>query len=471
MQQTRMTERRDQILGGGIIKTMMTLAWPIMVGNTLHTAYNLADTFWLGKVSKEAVAATATSWPIMFLFISVAMGLSTAGVSLVSQNIGAGNQKKANKAASQVFGIIFIISLFIAVIGFFGNNWLLKNIVGTPAKVLPLANSYLSILSLTMPLIFMYMAFRFILRGIGDMKTPMYILAISVIINAILDPFIILGIGPFPSLGVTGAALASAFARTIAAIVGMTLLFKNKVDIQVSIKAMKPKLNWLKKIITISGPATIARAGSALGFIAMISLVSVFGTVAVSAYGIGSKVFQLINITVWGFAGSSMTMVGQNIGAGNHSRAEKIVYHALGIAGVIMFSIAGLVFLGRSTIISFFINNPEVIETGSQFIAIFIFSIPFFGFFRIFDSTYRGTGHTKSAMLLSLTRLWGFRFGISYLLAFGFMGIGMELGVIGIWWGMAISNILGASLSFIWFYLGKWKEKTIEDKENETQRI
>lgn len=458
-------ERRDRILGGSIIKTIITLAWPIMVGNTLHTAYNMADTFWLGKVSKEAVAATTTSWPIMFLFISLGMGLSTAGVSLVSQNIGADRQEKADKAASQVFGLIFLISLIIGVIAFVGNGWLLDFVVGTPAAVFPLANSYLSIISLTMPLIFIYIAFRFILRGIGDMKTPMYILAISVALNATVDPFIILGIGPFPALGVTGAAISSAIARTVASLVGMYLLFKGRVDIKVSLKEMVPERDWVKKIFTISGPATIARAGSALGFIALMSLVSVFGSVVISAYGIGSKVFQLINITIWGFAGSSMTMVGQNIGAGNHDRAERIVYRALGLAGVIMFSIAGLVYLGRSRIISIFINNPEVIRTGSEFIAIFIFSIPFFGFFRILDSTYRGTGHTKSAMVLSLTRLWVLRVGISYLLAFSFLGVGLKLGFVGLWWGMAISNILGASLSFAWFLTGKWKEKTIDEDE------
>lgn len=436
-----------------------------MVGNTLHTAYNMADTFWLGKVSKEAVAATTTSWPIMFLFISLGMGLSTAGVSLVSQNIGADRQEKADKAASQVFGLIFLISLIIGVIAFVGNGWLLDFVVGTPAAVFPLANSYLSIISLTMPLIFIYIAFRFILRGIGDMKTPMYILAISVALNAMVDPFIILGIGPFPALGVTGAAISSAIARTVASLVGMYLLFKGRVDIKVSLKEMVPERDWVKKIFTISGPATIARAGSALGFIALMSLVSVFGSVVISAYGIGSKVFQLINITIWGFAGSSMTMVGQNIGAGNHDRAERIVYRALGLAGVIMFSIAGLVYLGRSRIISIFINNPEVIRTGSEFIAIFIFSIPFFGFFRILDSTYRGTGHTKSAMVLSLTRLWVLRVGISYLLAFSFLGVGLKLGFVGLWWGMAISNILGASLSFAWFLTGKWKEKTIDEDE------
>lgn len=463
MKGTRIAEKRDQILGGNIIKTMVTLAWPIMIGNTLHTAYNLADTFWLGKVSKEAVAASATSWPIMFLFISIGMGLSTAGVSLVSQNIGAGKGEDANKAASQVFGILFIISIFVAIAGFFGSKWLLVNVVGTPAAVLPLATSYLQILSLGMPLVFEYIAFRFILRGIGDMKTPMYILGVAVILNAILDPFLILGLGPLPEMGIVGAALATAFTRGIAASIALYLLFKKKVDIEISLKSMKPEMAWIKKIFSISGPATIARAGSAFGFIAMISLVSVFGTVAVSAYGIGTKVFQLINITIWGFAGSAMTMVGQNIGANNHERAEKIVYKALKISGLIMFSISFLVYLGRKSLVSVFIQNSAVIAVGSQFIAIFVFSVPFFGFFRIFDSTYRGTGHTKSAMVLSLSRLWLFRFGISYLLAFSFMGIGLELGVIGIWMGMAIGNVLGAFISYLWFNIGRWKEKTIDE--------
>ena len=465
MRTTNMAERREKILDGNILKTVLTLAWPVMVGNALHTAYNLADTFWLGKVSKEAVAASATSWPILFLFISLGMGMSTAGVSLVSQHIGGGDHKKADKAAGQVFGLIFLISIVTAVLGFVGSEWLLSEVVGSPAKVLPLATTYLSIISLSFPFMFGFIALRFILRGTGDMLTPMYILAIGVVLNAILDPLLILGFGPFPALGVAGAAVATAITRAVASFVGFYLLFANKLDIKLNFRYLIPDLSWMKKILDISAPATIARAGSALGFVALISLVSEFGTIAVSAYGISMKVFQLINISVWGFAGSSMTMVGQNIGAGQHERAETIVKKTLGIAALIMFGIAGIVYMGRSSIISFFINNPSVISEGSRLIAIFVFSVPFFGFFRIFDSTFRGTGHTKSAMVLSLTRLWLLRVGLSYLLAFGIMGVGFQMGVVGIWWGMALSNVLGAGLSYIWFSIGKWKKKTVEDSK------
>ncbi|MFB6075989.1 MAG: MATE family efflux transporter [Candidatus Aenigmatarchaeota archaeon] len=467
MNNTKIMERREKILNDDIVKTLLTLAWPVMLGNTLHTAYNLADTFWLGKVGKEAVAASATSWPIIFLFISIGMGLSTAGVSLVSQYIGSNDHRKANKAAGQVLGLIFIISVITAVVGFFSSEWILRVVVGSPDEVLPLATTYLQIITLSLPVVFSFISFRFILRGIGDMITPMYILGTGVVLNAILDPLLIMGYGPFPAMGVAGAALATAITRIIASALGFYLLFSKKLDIILKLKDFKPEINWVKKIINISGPATIARAGSALGFVAMITLVSKFGTVAVSAYGIGSKVIQLVNITTWGFAGSTLTMVGQNIGAGNKERAEVIVKKSMLVAFVIMFIIAILVYFTRADIVSVFINNPNVVFEGSRFLAIFVFAIPFFGVFRILDSTYRGTGHTKSAMVLSLSRLWILRVGLSYLLAFSVMGIGFKLGIVGIWWGMAIGNVIASGVSYIWFSIGKWKKKTIDEEDEQ----
>ncbi len=460
------TERRGRILNGNIIKTLFTLAWPIMVGNVLQTAYNLVDTFWLGKVSKEAVAAPTVSWPIIFLIISIGFGLATAGVSLVSQHTGAGSKERANKAAGQVFSILLLLSFAMGIVGFIGSGWILTDIIGAPTEVVPMAASYLKIIFAGLPLMFGFIAFNFLLRGVGDMKRPMYILGIGVIINVVLDPFLILGIGPFPQMLVSGAAAATVLTRGVSSAIGIYILFSNRADISLNLGVLKPDFGWLKKILDIGLPTAIARGGSALGFVAVMTLVTKFGTVPVTAYGIGQRVIQVVNIGIWGFAGSALTMVGQNIGAENKDRAGKIVYRTLLTSGLIMFAISIALFLFRGEIIGVFIDNKSVIETGSQFIAIFVFSLPFFGFFRIFDSTYRGSGHTKPALTLSFTRIWILRVGLCYFLAFGVSGVGMGMGVTGLWWGMALGNIIGAGLSYLYFLTGRWKSKTIEDSES-----
>ncbi len=471
-------ERREEILEGPIVKTLLILAWPIVIGSMLQTGYNIADTFWLGRVSEEALAAPSVAFPLVMVLLALGMGLATAGISLVSQHTGKGGSEKANESAGQVFGLLLIISVIMGAIGFFSAGWLLRNIIGVPEDVYPLALSYTRIIFIGAPITYAFTSFRFILRGIGDMKTSMYLRAIGVVLNIILDPFLILGIGPFPQMGVAGAAVATVTTRGVASAVGVYLLFSGKLGIKLKLKHLKLKMKWVKKIFDIGLPASAARAGSSLGFVGLIAIVSVFGTIPLSAYSIGRRVIQLVNLGIWGFASATMTMVGQNIGAGNTKRAETIVKKTIMVSAFLMVTISIAIFAFRTGLVSVFAdeaaleNYTEVIDESARFVSIFVFAIPFFGIFRIFDSTYRGTGHTKPAMVLSLTRILGLRIGLSYLLAFssvplGFttLHIGADLGILGVWIGMSLSNILIAFFSYGYFRTGKWKEKTIDEDE------
>ncbi|MFW6144233.1 MAG: MATE family efflux transporter [Candidatus Natronoplasma sp.] len=468
-------DQREEILSGSIVKTLLILALPVMVSSAMHTAYNIVDTFWLGKLGSAEVGAPTAAWPVIFSFLAIGMGLSTAGVSLVSQHTGAGGTDQANEAAGQVFGFILIIGVVAGVVGFLAAPLILK-LVGTPPDVFPLATSYLRIVLLSMPFIFAYISFRFLLRGIGDMVTPMLIRGFLVVLNMILDPILIFGISDvfgtgysIPALGVTGAAIATAVSRTLAALVGIYLLFHDRVDISLSLKDLKLKFRWVKQILKIGAPATLARAGSALGFIFMFAIVATFGEKPVAAYGIGRRVIHVITFAIWGFAAASMTMVGQNVGAEQPERAEKIVKKAVIVASVIMFTVAVGLLIFREPIVRFFIEDKRVVQEGARYIAIFGLTIPFFGIHRIFDSTFRGTGHTVPAMGLSLFRIWVLRVFFSAFLAlsvisFGVftLNIGLGFGVVGIWYGMAASNVIIAGLSYLYFISGRWKEKTIK---------
>lgn len=456
MSQIRAKERRDDILNGNIIKTTFTLAWPVMIGNILSTVYNLADTFWLGQIGEQAVSIPSISWPIVFLFLSLSMGLATAGISLVSQHMGGGRYEKANKAAGQVFSLLLLTSIGISMLGYIGARWILVILVGAPQTILPLGTKYLQLMFLGLPFMFLFMASRFIFRGIGDMKTSLYLRVISIVVDGVLNPFLIFGIGPFPALGVIGAGVTNLLGRGVASILAVYLLFTNKRGINVDISNLKPEIGWIKQIFKIGAPSSLARGGSALAFVVLTGLVASFGTTSLSAYAIGRRMTQLINIGIWGFTSSVSTMVGQNVGDQNMERAEAIVKKALFVSGAIMFSAASLLFLIRRPLIRVFINDPAVIQGASSYVAIFVFSIPFFGFYRIISSAFRGSGHTKPSMALSLGRLWGLRIGISYFLAFI-----LGLKSYGLWWGMSLSNFVTAFISYPWFLTGNWKEETV----------
>ncbi len=461
-------ERRDEILEGSIVRTILVLAIPVMISSALHTGFNIVDTYWLGRLGRAEVGAPAAAWPVLFTFLSLGMGLSTAGVSLVSQHTGAGGGKKAEEAAGQVFGFLMVIGVATGLIGYFAAPYILT-LLGTPSTTLPHAIDYLQIVSLSMPFVFSYIAFRFLLRGIGDMVRPMLIRGVLVLVNLILDPLLIFGLFFFPELGVRGAAIATALARTTSAVVGIYLLFSGRVGIRISLESMRLKLRWIKQILKIGAPATVARAESAVGFVVLFALVAIFGDASVAAYGIGRRVIHVMTIGIWGFAGATMTMVGQNVGADQEERGETIVKRALLVSFLMLIIMGALVVLFRSQIIAFFIDDAEVIRIGGMYLGIFAMSIPFFGIYRIFDSTFKGTGHTLPVLFLTLFRIWGLRLFLSALLAlsainlgFVVLDIGFGMGVVGIWYGMAASNVIGAGLSAIYFLSGRWKEKTIK---------
>ncbi|MFW6422202.1 MAG: MATE family efflux transporter [Candidatus Bipolaricaulota bacterium] len=462
---SRVERLKGDILNGPIIKTLLVLGWPVIVSNVFQMLYNLVDTYWLGKIGKVAVSAPTVGFPVVFLIISFGFGFSIAGVSLVSQHTGAGSSENANRAASQVMSFMFVGSIFLAGLGFAIAPGLLRTLMGVPEDVFPKALIYIRIIFAGLPLMFSFFAFRALVRGIGDMVTPMLVTGASVVLNMILDPLFIFGVGFFPGMGVAGAALATVLSRGLASFVAIYLLFSGKLEIQLHLRYLILRMRWIKQIIKIGAPSAIGQAGTALGGIFLMALISRLGVVAVSSYGIGQRIIRLLNVAVWGLASPLTTMIGQNIGAKNEDRATDVAKRAFGLAFSVLSALAILIFLVRRPLFGLFIDDPEVIETGSRFLSIFLWSIPFFGIFRLTSSVFRGAGHTRPPMTLSLIRLLPLRVGVSYLLAFGILGV--NLGTDGVWLGLFTSNFIVGILAFGWFLTGSWKERTIKQTERE----
>jgi len=459
---SRVERLKEDILNGPIIKTILVLGWPVMVSNALQMLYNLVDTYWLGKIGKVAVAAPTVGFPVVFMLISLGFGFSIAGVSLVSQHTGAGSSENADKAAGQVIAFMLVSSILLSALGYVIAPGLLKTLMGVPEDVFPKALVYIRIIFSGLPLMFIFFAFRSLIRGIGDMVTPMLVTGSSVIANMFLDPVLIFGMGGLPEMGVAGAAVATVLSRGVASLVAIYLLFSGRLGINLNFRYLILKLRWVKQILKIGLPSAIGQAGTAVGFVLLMGLVSRLGVVVVSAYGIGQRIIGLLNIAIWGLASPLTTMIGQNIGAENEDRASLTAKKAFYLSFSVLMGLALLVFLLRRPLFRIFIDDLAVVDAGARFITIFIWSIPFFGVFVLTSSVFRGSGHTRPPMVMSLIRLLLLRVGISYLLAFGVVGINM--GADGIWVGLFASNFLGGLMAFSWFLTGSWKQRTIKEE-------
>ena len=455
---------RGSILGGDIIRTALTLGWPVMLSNVFETVYNLTDAFWLGKLGPEAVAAPSISWPIMFLFISLSAGFGISGISLVSQYTGAGLPEKANKSAGQLLFVLLSTSLVASIVGFpFAGDVLA--LMGASHVVQATTTPYLQVMFLAMPFLFFHFGFRATLRGYGDTKTPMILTIASSVLDTALDPFFVFGWGPIPQMGVVGAALTTLMTRGLVAIIGMYLLFSGRLGIKIRLSDLKPDVNWMKKVVSIGVPSAIGLSGTALGFVVLISLVSIEDKllpgegILLAAYGIGFRLINFINIILWGGVSAISTMVGQNLGANQDERAVEIVKKLLLSFFILSLMGSAVIYFLRVPLYTLFISNPEVLDAGSVFITFFVFSVPFFTVFRMASGVFEGAGNTRPSMVLSLIRLWGLRTLLASVFYF-FLGMGAA----GIWAGMTIGNFGAAALSVAWLSKGTWKRRVIEEK-------
>ncbi|MFQ6060137.1 MAG: MATE family efflux transporter, partial [Thermoplasmata archaeon] len=433
------------------------LGWPIMLTHFFQIAYNLVDTYWLGRLGVEEVAAPTLVWPMVFLLVSIAGGLAVAGVALVSQYAGAKNESEIKRSAGQVMSLLVIVGTVISVLSILLGDLVLQ-LMGPEPEVFQLASPYIKLIFASMPFMFIIMVYSFILRGWGDTRTPMYISGLSVGLNIVLDPFLILGVdGFFPGLGVTGAGIATLIARSIGGALCLYLLFHGKRTLRISFSDLRIEKEKAKQVFRIGIPSSIGQGMVALGFVVMVALVVKMGTQVIATYGIGTRVINIIFTLTGGLTGAAVTMIGQNLGAGNKKRAGRVLYRTMGVSMLILLACSAAFYTFSDQIYGAFLQDKQVIEEGSRFFLIFGFSLCLFGVYSSSLSAFQAAGHTVPAMILGIARLWLMRVPISLALAFL-----LNFGVVGIWMGMGLSNLTSAIAALAWVSLGKWKEGIIE---------
>ena len=464
MAQGMRSAKIEGLTDGPILPALLRLSWPIVFSNLLQTAYNVADTFWLGRLGDWAVAAVSVSFPIVFLFISLGAGLTIAGTTLVAQYIGAQREEQADYIASQTVGFVGVLSILLSILGFFLSPQVVGLLRPEP-DVFVEAVVYLRTWFLGIPFVFGFFVFQALVKGYGDTINPMKLMVVSVLLNMILDPFLIFGWGFFPELGVQGAAVATVFTRGLASVVGLVLLFKGTLGLKVSPGQLVPHWNTMKRVVKIGMPAAVEQSVKALGFTAMTGMVAFFGTPTLAAFGVGNRLSSVVFLPSFGLAQATTTMVGQNLGAQEEDRAEKTSYLSAGIAfGVLslfgIFSYFSSTFLARV----FLPGEEEALALASRYIKIMAFSFGFLGVLNIKGGAFRGAGKTVTAMVFAVFASLGLRLPLAYGLS-RFTGLGVD----GLWWSVAIGNVAGGVLSFWWFTRGTWKQRLVEDEPPELE--
>lgn len=445
---------RNKYTEGNILKSLTSLAFPIIMANILQTMYQLIDIFWLGRLGADAVAAVSLSFPILFLILALGGGLTLAGTVIVSQFKGANNQKMIDYSSSQTVFVVFIISIFLAIVGYFSAGPMMK-LVGAGPEIYTDSVTYFQVSSFGFVFLFLFFVFQSLMRGIGNVIFPMYIIFGTVLLNLVLDPLFIFGYGPIPGYGVGGAAVASVFTQGVSALVAMLVLFRGKRGIRIHFSQMKFDFKWTKKLFEIGLPAGLEQSTRAGAMTVMVMLVTGFGSEMVAAYGVGARILSLVIIPALGFSIATTSLVGQNIGAKQLNRAEKIGNMSSSVAFFGLSAVGIIFFVFAHPIVAFFVpDDPEVIKDGALFIKIMAPSFGLLGVQQVMNGVFNGAGFTKASMMLSVFGLWIIRFPLAYMLSHK-----TELGPVGIFWSFPISNLIAAIAGFIYYKMGYWKKR------------
>jgi putative MATE family efflux protein len=451
---------KNKLLEGPILRSLLSLAIPIVAANTLQSAYQIIDAFWVGRLGGAAVAAVSLSFPVMFLMFAIGAGLSIAGSTLIAQFVGAGNFKMVGHIAGQTMLMVIATAVVLGTAGFVAAPALLR-LMGVAPDVYDGALGFMRVSFVGLAFNFAFFVFNAIMRSIGRAILPVFIVLGTVFLNFVLDPLLIFGWGPVPGYGVMGAALTTLITQAIAAIIGIVVLRRGMHGIHVKMSDFVPDFPHIKRAFFLGLPASVDMSARAFGLMVMAFLVTSFGTTTLAAYGVGGNILQVIIIPAMGLSMAVSALAGQNIGAGNIERAASI--GRLGAAlGFGVLSVLGLVvFCFPTQLVSFFVpNDAEVIAEGGRFLRIMALSWGFIGAQFALSGVFRASGNMVLNMMLTVVSLWVLQFPLAYILSKH-----TSLGAEGIFWSMPIANTITALLTACIYVHGGWRKKRILDDE------
>jgi putative MATE family efflux protein len=451
-----MARKKLDLTQGSILKGLLALALPIIGANLLQTGYQLVDAFWVGRLGSNAVAAVSISYPVNFLLISLSSGFAFAGSILVAQYAGAKQPKMVNHVAAQTLTMVVLVSIVLSAIAY----WLSPNILyalGVEDVIFEDANFFQRMIFIGLVFNFGFIMFQSLLRGVGEVRIPLYINAATLGLNFILDPLFIYGWGPVPAFGVAGAAVSTLCTLMLSSVIGHYILFKGITDIKLTLKGFKFDGPLLKKALKIGGPSSIEISARALGLTLMTGIAAKFGTDVLAAYGVGSRLISFVVIFGLGLLRASATLVGQNMGAQQIERAEKGATYAAWI-GFVGLSLVGILFyaFAKPLVKAFMDAEPAVTQMGVDFLKIVSLSFGFMGAQLALVGTLRGSGNTVESMILTIIGIWAIQFPFAW-----FVSEMPEFNEFGVWWSFPVSYVLPCILTVIWFKRGKWKEKKL----------
>jgi len=431
-------------------KLILQFATPMLIGNVFQQMYNVTDSIIVGKfLGKEALAAVGASFPLIFMLISFIIGIATGFTIIIAQYFGAKDMEKIRRSIDTMYIFLFFASILIMILGIAFSGAIFR-LIRLPEEVIPQATLYMNIYLTGMIFFFGFNGTSAVLRGLGDSKTPLYFLVISTLTNIVFDLLFIVVF----KWGIEGAAWATVLSQA-GAFITLILYLNRKHEM---VKLTWRKMIWDKIIflqsVRIGVPTGFQQTFVSLGMLALLRIVNDYGTIAVAAYSVAGRIDGLAALPAMNFGQALSSYTGQNIGANKIPRVKLGLVATLYMSTIVAVVTSLLVMLFREPLMALFTNDPEVIAIGARYLLIVGgFYIMFSGMFVI-GGVMRGAGDTIVPMFITLFSLWIIRIPIAWFLS-------DRIGIDGIWWAIPIAWFFGMAFSYIYYRMGKWKNKAV----------
>ena len=441
---------------GSIVAAIFILAVPMIIEMSMESVFAIVDIFFVAKLGADAVAIVGLTESVLALIYAVGIGLSVGATATVARRIGEKDPDGAARAAAHVIYLGLIVSAIMSVIGIVGAPYILI-LLGAEPEVVTEGTLFMQIMLGGNAVIVFLFLLNAIFRGAGDAAIAMRVLIFANALNIILAPCFIFGVGPFPELGVTGAAVGTTIGRGAGvAYAAWSLFFRKGGRISVRPQHWKLDTSLLWSLVKLSATAVLQFLIATASWSGLIRVVAGFGSVAIAGYVIGLRVIVFVLLPCAGLANAAATLVGQNLGAGKPERAERSVWIAAFINAAFL-GLVGLIFIFYSDpVVGIFTTEPDVLAYGRDALHIVAYGFVFYAFGMVLESSFNGAGDTLTPTYLNLVVFWLFEIPLAYLLAYHF-----EMGPRGVFWAITIAfSVLAVAAGFL-FKLGKWKTKVV----------
>lgn len=446
--------RRDYT-AGPIGRAVLVLAVPMVLEMLMESIFAVCDVFFVGRLGAAAVATVGLTESMLALVYTLAAGLGIGATALVARRIGEKHPDAAARTAVQAVVLGLVLSAALGIAGSLAAPRLLLGMGATP-DVVAIGSSYTRVMlggSASILLLFLVNA---IFRGAGDAAVAMRVLWIANGINIALGPCLIFGLGPFPRLGVTGAAVATTIGRSTGALIALWRLGRGNGHIRVARRHLRLEPATMLALVRLSGTATLQVLIGTASWIGLIRILSTFGSAALAGYTIGIRIILFALLPAWGMSNAAATMVGQALGAGRPERAEKAVWMT-GLYNMAFLGGVGLAFvLFAGPIVRLFTADPAVLAYGRDALRIVALGFLFYAYGMVLGQAFNGAGDTTTPTLLNFAAFWAFEIPVAYVLA-----VHLHMGPHGVFVAITLAFSAFALAAAALFRRGRWKTRRV----------